>query len=139
MKQSIKLLSMLLTFFAMSFTLTSCSNDDDNPTSSIDDYYSEVTSVTGGGWTPQECSQFMNELNTNASLKLGPAYSWINIDRDQAIYYFDTQMKTLKAAFGNGLSGISGTLTIYVVLKNSSGKTIKGATLSVTTTSCTLN
>lgn len=122
----------------MSVAFTSC-GDDDEPVASIDDWYSECTSVSGGGWTPQECSQFMNSLNTDDDLELGPGYVWRNTEKEQAIYYFDRQMKTLNNLFGSGLRGVSGTLNIVFALKNSKGTTIKTTVLKVTSTSCSMS
>lgn len=139
MKKTLRLFGLFATVVMLSLSLTSCGDDDDEPESTIDDFYSECVSVTGGGWTPQECSQFQNTLNTDDTLELGPQYVWRNMDKSQAIYYFDRQMNTLKSIFSDGMSGISGTLKVSFVLKGSKGNTIKTSTLSITSTSCSLS
>lgn len=138
MKKVTKILGLLL-MLLVPFALSSCSDDDDDDSVvEISDWYSECTSVTGGGLSPQRCSQLQNTLNTDGDLELGPAYVWRNVNREQAIYYFNKQMDSLKEAFSYGMSGISGTLTIVVSLKNSSGKTAKTARLEVTSDGCML-
>lgn len=131
---------MLLLIFTLSMSVTSCKDDDDEPVEAIDDYYSECVSVSGGGYSAQQCARLMNMLNTDEDLELGPAYTRVNISKEQAIYYFDRQCTNIYNIFkGEGLSGVSGTLVITFALKNSKGSTIKQTRINVTSTDATMN
>lgn len=122
------LLAMLL---LLPLTFASCGSDDE-PENTYDDWYSEVVEVSGGGLSASQCSMLMNDLNTDEELQLGPAYVWRNMDKDQAIYYFDAQARELCADFAGGVSGLSGELVIKIALKNSAGKTVKTTSIYVT-------
>lgn len=137
MKQAVKIFSLLLVCLSMS--LVSCSDDKDEPKNEIDDWYSECTSVSGGGFSSQECSQLQNLINTDEDLEMGPQYVWRNIDRSQAIYYFDKQTKNFCDAFRTGMSGVSGTLTITFALKNSKGSTIKTSRVRITSSGSSMD
>lgn len=130
MKQAVKLFSLLMV--CLSMTLASCKDDKDEPVNEIDDWYSECTSVSGGGLSTQQCSQLQNTINTDTDLEMGPQYVWRNMDKSQAIYYFDRQTKNFATIFSGGMSGVSGTLTITFALKNSKGSTIKTSRVKIT-------
>jgi len=137
MKQALKLFSLFL--ITLSLTLVSCKDDKDEPANEIDDWYSECISVSGGGLSSQQCSQLQNTINTDEDLEMGPQYVWRNIDRSQAVYYFDRQTKSFCQAFSSGMSGISGTLTVTFALKNSKGTTVKTSRVKITSSSSSMD
>ncbi len=137
MKQALKLFSLFL--ITLSLTLVLCKDDKDEPANEIDDWYSECISVSGGGLSSQQCSQLQNTINTDEDLEMGPQYVWRNIDRSQAVYYFDRQTKSFCQAFSSGMSGISGTLTITFALKNSKGTTVKTSRVKITSSSSSMD
>lgn len=134
MKKDFKTLLLLFVLLLPSFALISCGDDDDEPESTYSDYFMEVSSVEGGGLSVQQCSSLKAELNSELT-----QYYWKAIDRNQAIYYFDDEVREAMDGFSDGLSGISGTLSITFSLKDSrSGKTIKSSTLNITRDGCSL-
>ncbi len=135
MKKEFKSLLLLLVLLLPSFALTSCGGDDDDePESTYSDYFMEVSSVEGGGLSVQQCSSLKAELNSELT-----QYYWKGVDKNQAIYYFDDEVRDARDEFSDGIDGISGTLYITFSLKDSrSGKTIKNSTLNITRDGCTL-
>ena len=52
--------------------------------------------------------------------------------KDQAIYVFDSVVKSLKQSFRNGSEDVVGTLNLTLVLKTTDGKVVKRSTLYIT-------
>ena len=117
MKTITKYLMMMIAMVAMCVNFSSCKDDDDEPTSEYHDYYIQCK-VSGGGLDAAELNYMESQLNA----KLADV-EWEMLKKDEAIYYFDTAMKELRASFSEGISGI----------------TVKTTTLNVTKNGCTLN
>lgn len=102
MKQSIKLLSMLLTFFAMSFTLTSCSDDDNDNNGIV------------GKW---ENLETYDEGNTVGSIKMVLTFNgdgtgriveeWNRQSRLTSSYTMDFSWSTTSDTNGNDILRVS--------------------------------
>ena len=54
------------------------------------------------------------------------------VSKDQAIYVFDSVVKSLKQSFRNGSEDVVGTLNLTLVLKTTDGKVVKRSTLYIT-------
>ena len=132
MKTITKYLMMMIAMVAMCVNFSSC-KDDDEPTSEYHDYYIQCK-VSGGGLDAAELNYMESQLNA----KLADV-EWEMLKKDEAIYYFDTAMKELRASFSEGISGITGTLYMQFMLKTTEGNTVKTTTLNVTKNGCTLN
>lgn len=133
MKQLSNLKFMAMAFFValLGMSLTACSDDDDDSSSSISDYYI-TCSVSGGGLSSQQKENMESSLNselTNITMK--------GVERDRAIYSFDSLMDELEDEYSEGMSGISGTLTLTFYLKDKDGKTVKTTSLKITKDGCT--
>ena len=112
---------------AMSMFVVSCSSsDDDDPVPAYDDFYIEF-SCSGGGFTQQELTQMTTALNSQFADETMEGYS-----KDQAIYVFDSVVKSLKQSFRNGSEDVVGTLNLTLVLKTTDGKVVKRSTLYIT-------
>ncbi|MDD6621886.1 MAG: hypothetical protein PUE90_04120 [Bacteroidales bacterium] len=136
MKQTIKYLAMLMVMLSFGLTSTSCGDDDDEGGNlTVNNYFMECVSVTGGGLDNQDLAQLKNGFNEDVV-----DYYWKNKTKEEAIQYFDSQMLDLKEAFSNGSSIVKeGSLKIVFALKlQESGKVIKQTTLVITEKSSSL-
>lgn len=131
--KAFKFLAMMVAMLAMSVGFSSCSDDPDNPVSDKNDYYIECN-VSGGGLDSSETNYLQSQLNAQLS-----EIKWSMLTKDDAIYYFDREMKDLRSGFSEGLSYVTGTLYIKFILKTVDGKTVKTTTLNVTKDGCTLS
>ena len=95
----------------------------------VNNYFMECVSVTGGGLDNQDLAQLKNGFNEDVV-----DYYWKNKTKEEAIQNFDSQMLDLKKAFSNGSSIVKeGSLNIVFALKlQESGKVIKRTTLVIT-------
>lgn len=135
MEKFYKFLTVMILAIMTGFTTTSCSDDDDKPAGGdYNDYFMEVTDVSGGGLSTQECASL--KANINSELV---SYYWRGVEKTKAIYEFDSEMRDWQDSFSDGMSNVQGTLKITFSLKNKEGKVIKKSTLNITKTGCTLN
>lgn len=121
---------MLMVMLSFGLTSTSCGDDDDEGGNlTVNNYFMECVSVTGGGLDNQDLAQLKNGFNEDVV-----DYYWKNKTKEEAIQYFDSQMLDLKEAFSNGSSIVKeGSLNIVFALKlQESGKVIKQTTLVIT-------
>ena len=117
MKQTIKYLAMLMVMLSFGLTSTSCSDDDDEGNGlSVDDYFMECVSATGGGWTSQELTNFQSNLNKTFS---SSSYTWNGYTKEDAIEEFDYVMNSLyNQYYKSGLSDVrEGSLNLTFALK----------------------
>lgn len=128
----IKFLAMMIAMLAMSVSFSSC-GDDNQPETDYYDYYIQCK-VSGGGLDSSELNYLESQLNAELS-----DVEWEMMKKEDAIYYFDREMKEVRSVFAEGMSGITGTLYIKFILKTTEGDTIKTTTLNVTKDGCTLN
>lgn len=127
---------MLMVMLSFGLTSTSCGDDDDEGGNlTVNNYFMECVSVTGGGLDNQDLAQLKNGFNEDVV-----DYYWKNKTKEEAIQYFDSQMLDLKEAFSNGSSIVKeGSLNIVFALKlQESGKVIKQTTLVITEKSSSL-
>lgn len=127
---------MLMVMLSFGLTSTSCGDDDDEGGNlTVNNYFMECVSVTGGGLDNQDLAQLKNGFNEDVV-----DYYWKNKTKEEAIQYFDSQMLDLKEAFSNGSSIVKeGSLKIVFALKlQESGKVIKQTTLVITEKSSSL-
>lgn len=125
---------MMIAMLAMSINFSSCSSDDD-PVSAYNDYYIECD-VKGGGLD----SSTLNTLKSQLNLQLSElTYEMEGIDKDAALYIFDSFVKEMKGEFSSGVDGVEGTLKLVFILKTIEGKQIKTSTLNITNSSCTIS
>ena len=122
---------MMIAMLAMSFSFSSC-GEDDEPETGIKDYYIECD-VKGGGLNSSELSTVKSSLNLELS-----ELDLYALTKDEAIYVFDKFMQEMKYYFSEGIEGISETLSITFYLKETSGSTVKKVVLKVTGNGCTL-
>lgn len=132
MKKFLRFFTMALALTGMAF-VSSCSDDDDQPQSTLHDYYIEA-SASGGGLDAAELKQFETELNSILSSDIIRG-----VNQDEAIYLFDDVMKSLKSSFSGGMQGVVGTLRVTFTLKTVEGKKVKVSTLNITKDSCTIS
>lgn len=126
---------MMIAILAMSINFSSCSSDDDDPVSAYNDYYIECD-VKGGGLD----SSTLNTLKSQLNLELSElTYEMEGIDKDAALYIFDSFVKELKNEFSTGIDGVEGTLKMIFFLKTVEGKQVKTSTLNITNSSCTIS
>lgn len=121
---------MLMVMLSFGLTSTSCSDDDDEGGNlSVNNYFMECESVTGGGLDNQDLAQLKTQFNADLV-----DYYWRNVTQEKAIELFDSQMLDMKKAFSNGMSSIKeGSLNIVFALKlQESGKIVKRTTLVIT-------
>ncbi|MBE6288558.1 MAG: hypothetical protein E7099_10350 [Mediterranea massiliensis] len=133
--KAIKFIGMMIAMLAMSVNFSSCSSDDDDPVSAYDDYYIECD-AKGGGLDSSTLNTLKSELNISLSEL---SYELEGLDKDAAIYIFDSFVKSMKSEFSSGISGVEGTLKLIFYLKTVDGKKIKTSTLNVTNTGCTIS
>lgn len=127
---------MLMVMLSFGLTSTSCGDDDDEGGNlTVNNYFMECVSVTGGGLDNQDLAQLKNGFNEDVV-----DYYWKNKTKEEAIQYFDSEMLDLKEAFSNGSSIVKeGSLNIVFALKlQESGKVIKQTTLVITEKSSSL-
>ncbi|MGM9833675.1 MAG: hypothetical protein ACI31A_08325 [Candidatus Limisoma sp.] len=136
MKQTIKYLAMLMVMLSFGLTSTSCGDDDDEGGNlSVNNYFMECVSVSGGGLDNQDLAQIKNGFNSELV-----DYYWRNKTKEDAIQLFDSEMNDLKKAYSNGSDIVKeGSLNIVFALKlQESGKVIKQTTLVITEKTATL-
>ena len=127
---------MLMVMLSFGLTSTSCGDDDDEGGNlTVNNYFMECVSVTGGGLDNQDLAQLKNGFNEDVV-----DYYWKNKTKEEAIQYFDSEMLDLKKAFSNGSSIVKeGSLNIVFALKlQESGKVVKRTTLVITEKTATL-
>ncbi|MGM9844273.1 MAG: hypothetical protein ACI30S_08635 [Muribaculaceae bacterium] len=118
---------LIVAFLGLSFT--SCGSDDDDVIT-FSDYYMECVDVNGGGLSEQECSMLKNSINSDLVL-----YYWKAVEKEKAIYYFDTEVNVFLRGMASGISGLIGELKITFALKDKqTGKIVKTTTVYITNT-----
>ena len=130
--KAVKFLAMMFAVLALCVNFASCDKND-SPTTEYNDYYIQCK-VSGGGLNASELNYVESQLNAELS-----DVEWEMLKQEEAIYYFDAAMKELRASYSDGMSGITGTLSMKFMLKTTEGKTVKTTTLNVTKDSCTLS
>ena len=133
MKAITKYLMMMIAMLAMTVSFSSCGGDDDVTDTDKYDFYIECN-VSGGGLDSSETNYLQSQLNSSLS-----EVRWEMLTKEDAIYYFDKEMKDLKYSFSDGLSYVDGTLYLKFILKTVDGKTVKTTTLNVTKDGCTFS
>ncbi|MGM9841600.1 MAG: hypothetical protein ACI31D_05300 [Candidatus Limisoma sp.] len=130
MKQTIKYLAMLMVMLSFGLTSTSCGDDDDEGGNlTVNNYFMECVSVTGGGLDNQDLAQIKNTFNSELV-----DYYWRNKTKEEVVQLFDSEMNDFKKAYANGSEIVKeGSLNIVFALKlQESGKVIKQTTLVIT-------
>ncbi len=126
MKKVFDFLCVSLTAVLLTFSLAACSDDEGPDYDEINDYYSVITGVSGGGFTPQQNSDFTAQLNVKLELT---SLAWKGISRSKAIYNAQEEVDDIAELlyviqepykFGNGT-------VVYVdyELKQKDGSTVK--------------
>ncbi len=131
--KTMKYLSMMLLMLVTSVCMFSCSDDDDAADSGYQDYYIEID-LSGGGFDSQELNALKAELNTELS-----DYYWEKVTRDEVIYDFNLVIESLEYSFSEGVPGLPEPLRFILYLKTSDGTTVRTATLTITSTGCTVS
>lgn len=129
--KAFKFFAMMIAMLAMSINFSSCSDDDDEPSSEIKDFYIECD-VKGGGLNASEISALKSALNVELS-----ELDMEALTQDEAIYLFDRFIQEVKYVFSEGIES-NETLTITFYLKTTSGSTVKKAVLKVTKDGCSV-
>lgn len=128
---------MLMVMLSFGLTSTSCGDDDDEGNGlSVDDYFMECVSATGGGLTSQDLTNLQNKFNNSLSKE-----TWNGYTKEEAIEEFDYIMNSLyNQYYKSGLSDVKeGSLNLTFALKLSkSGKVVRQKTLSITEKTATL-
>ena len=124
----LQLTTLLLSLiFTMGFTACSSDSDDKDVISGYNDYYIELTDVSGGGYNAAALSSIKTDLN--AELQDIDLYK---LEVEDATEFFDYFMEELKYDFIDGLSDAKGTLKMTFQLKTTKGVVVKTSTLNVT-------
>lgn len=138
---NLKFMAMALLVALFSLSFTACSDDDEEVTSSITDYYMSCE-VSGGNLSSSERTQmeaYWNSIFIEVSKEAWAAYTL-----DEALYAFDTTVKNYRNLWSSGYKdnpsfdynyNISGTLYMKLQLRTET-KVVKETTLALTEDSC---
>lgn len=126
----------------ISLSFTSCGGgDDDDEPEAIDDYFSIISDVTGGGLTNQESVYYTNTLNSALELD---KQSWQGVSKSTAIYYAGKEADLFAKAIYeskifNGIGNGSSIKVIYELKQRKTGSTIRKWTMTFTGSSYDVN
>lgn len=124
-----QILALLMVVF-MGLSFTSCGSDDDDEPLTFSDFFMECVSVSGGGLSEQECSMIKNSVNSELV-----QYYWKAVEKEKAIYYFDSEVNDFQRGMSTGIEGLSGDLKVTFALKDKqTGKKVKTTSVYITST-----
>ena len=120
-------LTTLLLSLVFTMGFTACDDDEKAEISGYNDYYIELTSVTGGGFDAAALSRIKNDLNSELE-----DLDLYKMEVEDATEIFDYFMEEMKYDFIDGASDVKGTLKMTFQLKTTKGVVVKTTTLNVT-------
>ena len=127
--KNFKFLQLTTLLLSLVFTMgfTACDDDEKAAISGYNDYYIELTSVTGGGFDAAALSRIKNDLNSELE-----DLDLYKMEVEDATEIFDYFMEEMKYDFIDGASDVKGTLKMTFQLKTTKGVVVKTSTLNVT-------